>query len=141
MKAQDFFMSKKGFLSKEKIQEYISNSANFDARIEDSSTAEAILLFSTSKQKTWLIITNRRMYCILDDIRKNKPLIAWSKPKSDLTKDNKVHLDVIAQDKTDDIGIVNIGPKKKNWYYTKSLFNKTSLSTSIKGTIQKKMLE
>ncbi|MCH8905525.1 MAG: hypothetical protein IH840_00420 [Candidatus Heimdallarchaeota archaeon] len=141
MKAQEFFKSKKGFLSREKIQKYISNSEKFDSSIEDSNSAETILLFSTSKQKTWLIVTNRRMYCILDDIRKNKPLIAWSKPKSALTKDNEVYLDITAQDKTDEVGIVNIGPKMKNWYYTKSLFDKTKLSASIKGTIRKKMLE
>jgi hypothetical protein len=81
------------------------------------------------------------MYCILDDLRKNKPIIAWSKSKFELVDNANIKLDLIQNDKSEDVGVINIGPKNQDWYFTKSLFDTTDLISSITGTIQKKMLE
>jgi hypothetical protein len=55
--------------------------------IQDTSpigeaVVDALLLFKTSKQHTWLVATQANLYCVLDDAdrRKTGELVQWTSP-------------------------------------------------------------
>lgn len=51
----------------EKIIETIKDSKEFEDGEENLWNAIPLLVFETSKQRTWFIITEFRIYCSLDD--------------------------------------------------------------------------
>lgn len=73
-------------------------------------------IFHTSKQSTWLVATNKRLFCLLDDARtraKNR-IIQWNLPLSSCTP-------VIANG---DTRRLNFGTRRKKWLYSARLFSK-----------------
>ena len=129
MKFQDFFDSNAGFRSIDDIKSTIKKSKNYNG--EDPASAEVLKFFSTTKQRTYLVATAHRVYCILDDIRKPSPHVNWSMHKSEIKDDNGVKLPITSRDKTDRIGLVDIGEEHKRWLYTKRLFSSKDIETSI----------
>ena len=67
----EFFASGPSFRTEDNISLSIENSKNYEG--EDTNSANLLLFFTTSKQKTYLVATEKRLYCILDDIRKKTP--------------------------------------------------------------------
>lgn len=129
MKFQDFFDSNAMFHSVDDIKNTIKNSKNYNQ--EDPKSAQVLNFFSTSKQRTYLVATSERLYCILDDVRKEKPHINWSMPKSDVKGVDGLKLDITSRDKTAKIGLVDIGNKHRKWLYTKDLFPSKEIKASI----------
>jgi len=140
MKYTDFFESDAKLRSEDEIKEFIKNSKHFEAGLENPAESNTLLLFQTSKQKTWLVITDTRLYCILDDARYKKPTVAWSKSKSQLARAGSEALEINVQEKSENTGYVDIGPKHKKWLFTKSLFKEQDVKASIEELIVKKML-
>lgn len=128
------------FLTKEEIVKYISKSLNYKSNIEGIDNANAILIFDTSKQKTWLVATNERLYCILDDIRESEPHINWSMSKQKLISNNSLKISISAKEKSKDTGLVDIGETHKGWLYSKKLFPLTSIEDTIKRFILSQMV-
>ena len=139
MKLPKLFLGYRDFMSKSEITSFISKSKHFDAQKEDSKDAGTLLIFQTSKQQTWLVSTNERLYCILDDIRKSNLHINWSMSKAMIVTGDAVTLKVETRDKTDKTGFVSISPKHKDWLYTKRLFENTKIENSIHNLVDKKM--
>jgi hypothetical protein len=129
MKFQDFFDSNAGFRSIDDIKSTIKKSKDYNG--EDPTSANTLKFFSTLKQRTYLVATAHRLYCILDDIRKKSPHINWSLPKSDIKDYNGVKLIITSRNKTDKTGLIDIGEKHKRWLYTKKLFSSKDIETSI----------
>lgn len=129
MKFQDFFDSDAGFRNTNDIKSAIKMSKNYEG--EDPDSAKLLKIFSTSKQRTYLVATNLRLYCILDDVRKNSPHINWSMGRGDIKDDNRIKLNITSRDKTDKTGLVDIGEKHKRWLYTKELFLSKNIEASI----------
>ena len=89
-------------LTKDEVIQFVSKSINFNkGGGETLDGAKAILLFTNSNQNSWLVKTNKRIYKILDDKRKPKPIINWS------TQKEKV-MDDLNQPK------INLNPYKKD---------------------------
>jgi len=129
MQVKGLFDSDAFFRHEERIKKWIENSKNYAD--EEPNSAQLLRIFSTSKQRTYLVSTPKRMYCILDDSRKDNPHINWSIARNEVEKDGKVIVPISTSDKTDNTGLVDIGPKHKNWLFTKALFRKTSVVDSI----------
>ncbi len=133
-------LGRRDFYSKNGIIKFVKNSKNYDSDKEDLDQADALKIFETSKQRTWLVSTNKRLYNILDDNRKNKPHINWSIPKRNIITDNKISLDIITHDYSEKSGLVDIGSKHEGWFYSKNLFNKSNIKKEIQNLIKRTML-
>ncbi len=64
------------------IAGYVVHSKNFRSGEEQLEGAATLLFFQTRKQRTWLVATDQRVYCVLDDRRKPKPHINWAISRS-----------------------------------------------------------
>lgn len=140
MRLADLFKNDGEFRSEKDIKEFIVHSKNYNSELESSTNSSAVIIFETSKQKTWLVSTSERLYCILDDTRKDKPNINWSAPKNLLISNSQVMLKISSKDKTKTAGLVDIGENHKNWLYTKSLFRDEDIESKIKNLISHSMI-
>jgi len=128
------------FESDEGVVRYISDSKNFNPEAENSTDAEPLLIFSTSKQRAWFVATSERLYCIVDDIRKEKPRINWSIPKRELVSGKDVSVKLITREKNELSGFIDIGTHP-NWLYTKRLFVDDHIRSQIRLLIMRKMID
>ena len=129
MKVSDLFDENAYFTSKSEIRDCIKNSEYYTD--EDTRDASLLKFFSTSKQRTYLVITNTRVYCILDDNRKSSPKITWSEPLSDFLNAQNLDEIISIREQTPETGSVDFGTKHKNWCFTKSLFDETNLKKTF----------
>jgi hypothetical protein len=136
-----FLPGRSDFESNTGIIRFIVNSKNFDPKTEDPDKAEALLLFSTSNQHTWLVATQERLYCILDDLRKDKPHINWSIPKRKLVSGQHVSINLRSRDHSQYSGLIDIGDEHPEWLYTKRLFVDNDVKNQIIGLIRRNMIE
>jgi hypothetical protein len=117
-----------GFYTKKGISYLIEKS---DYMGKDEKIVESILIFRTKKQRTWIIATNKNVFCILDDetTRKNLRLIQWYMP---LALAKPIHAGYNA----DNVPVLQIGPRT-NWIYSDLIFTTPDkLETSIKCIIE-----
>ena len=130
----------RGFLSASEIKQEIRKSQNFERDGTDPVNASALLIFSTSKQQTWLVATPKRLYCILDDVRKPEPHINWSLDKKLLLDPNgKLKIRLRSKEYTDRSGLVDIGDKHQDWIFTRSLFPSGNIEQRIEELIRAQM--
>jgi len=140
MKISELFCGRADFLSKTDVIQYAKNSKNFDSATEDLTKSDALLIFSTSKQHTWLTLTPQRLYCVLDDIRKDQPHINWSIPRSRILEEgDKITLSLAARDKTEVTGLLDIGEAHPGWLYTKRLFAETPIDQCVRALLKRVM--
>lgn len=118
-------LGRRDYYSRDKIIQFVKNSKKFDSTLEELDQSAALLIFQTSKQQTWLVSTKKRLYCILDDNRETEPHINWS-----ISNDLKFEINVRDYPEEKSIGLIEIG-EKKNWLYSKKLFKKQDIKTSI----------
>lgn len=102
------------FFSREGIIDLINKSDKVESKEE--KVVDTLLLFQTNRQRTWLIVTNKQLFCILDDknTRSNHKLIQWNLP---LNEAKPVR---ITRHYKPETGLVNIGPRR-NWLYSHAL--------------------
>lgn len=77
-----------------------------------------IVLFDTSKQRTWLLADNENVFCFLDDTTKDSFEFRWKEKKSNLRGNIRVTPNVKPK-----AGIVDFGEKHKRWYYSKDIYH------------------
>jgi hypothetical protein len=88
---------------------------------EAEEKLKRILVFKTSKQKTWLSTSNQGLSCCIDDSREGKGGPQWTLTKTQITEilnSNSYHVNPGYKVKT---GVFTIGPRR-NWLYSKVLF-------------------
>lgn len=115
------------FLSPGEIKEAIRLSKNYRMDGTRPADATALMFFQTQVQQTWLIRTEKRLYCILDDLRKPTAHVNWSTSINDLvaTDGKKLRIDITVRERDNgskQTGLLDIGPNHKNWLYSKKLF-------------------
>lgn len=140
MKVSELLNGRDEFESKTAIIELIKNSKNFDPRMEDPQKADALLIFSTSKQHTWLVASSERLYCILDDVRKERPHINWSMPRAQLVSGGEVTVNIKSRPHMEYSGLVDVGDAHRNWLYTKRLFSDAPIEQRIRELIENNMV-
>ncbi len=79
MKIADLYSGQRPFSIDEEIILTVKRSKYFNENEEDLSKAKVIQLLDTSKQRTYLISTIKRIYKVLDDRRSDRPKITWSR--------------------------------------------------------------
>lgn len=113
-------LRRRGFLTEREIKARIKSSKNYDGT--DPDAARALLVFRTSKQQTWLVATSKRLYCVLDDLPKDRANVNWSLGRNVLfDEQNKFSAHIDVRPRTERTGLLDIGPKR-NWLLTKGLF-------------------
>lgn len=133
------FLGYREFLEQNEIKSFIRNSTDYSVA-EDDDIIRTLPIFETSKQKTWIISTSKRLYCTLDDKRKHKAKITWSLPKKELVDNNNIILDIKVRDiegkkKT---GLIDFGYKHQRWYYSRKLLGtKTKAQKKIIAFLEK----
>jgi len=132
-------LGRRDFCSLNEIIDFAKKSKHYNSNKENLNQAKALKIFQTSKQKTWLVSTNKRLYCILDDNREEIPHVKWSIPKSDIIDDDKISIEIKTREHSEKSGLVDIGPKV-GWKYSKKLFTKVNIKKSIKNLITETML-
>lgn len=140
MKLKELFTGRLDFKSKSEIIEFVRNSKNFDPEGENLEQAVALLFFITSKQYTWFVATKKRLYCILDDIRKDAPHINWSMSRQALVAGDKVVVNVSSREKSEFTGLLDIGDEHRGWLYTKRLFSKEPVENRFRKFIAGAMI-
>lgn len=132
-------LGRRNFYSEQDRIGVVKSSKNYNSSQEKLAHAKALKIFQTSKQQTWLVSTNERLYCILDDNRKDDLHINWSIPKRVLVTGNEVSIKLETRDHSEKSGLVDIGSKHKNWLYSKKLFKDADIKTEIQKLITETM--
>lgn len=127
------------FCTPEEIQQSIKASKNYRLDGSDPAASTPLLFFDTRMQRTWLTKTDRRLYCILDDLRKPGPHINWSMAISEIAKDGKLILEIRAHDlsETGKSGMVDFGPNHRDWLYSTKLFTVRPVEEEIAAFLLK----
>jgi len=113
------------------IKNTVSTSKNYKNESVDS--AKVLNFFQTSKQKSYIVATDKMVYCIVDDVRKEHPKVNWSE-----RKENLAGTIISTSSKTDKTGYIDFGDNHKNWLYTKSKFENESV---LKEKIRKLLVD
>ncbi|MCY0095050.1 hypothetical protein [Hoeflea ulvae] len=123
------------FLTPDQIRNVITQSVNYPSHDgTDPARARALLLFQTSVQQTWLVRTERRLYCILDDRRKPTAHINWSMAMSEIVHNDDLLLEISLDEQSpvsSKSGLVHFGPSHRNWLYSKKLFASEPLAEQL----------
>lgn len=138
MKMEDLvpkLLGRRDFYAQKDIIRWVTKSKNYNPDKENLDQAKTLNFFHTSKQKAWLILTNERMYCVLDDNRKETPVVKWSIPKSKLIDDNKISINIKIRDHSEKSYMVDIGPIT-GWLFSKKLFTDVDIKRSIEKLIE-----
>ncbi len=116
------------FSDEPQIRTLVEKSKDFDSSEESTDSAQSLIIFQTSKQQTWLMSSTKRLYCILDDVRRPRPRVQWSLPK------NKVK--VRARPKTEKTGLVDFDQRRRSWLFSAPLFEEKPIEDSIKALLK-----
>lgn len=139
MDFRELFLGRGEFKSAADIVRIIQESPNFEPGREDVQRAEPLLIFQTSKQQTWLVATNERLYCVLDDLSKSFTRVQWSLPKEKLVVQGEVTVNIGTRDHTQRTGLLDIG-ERRSWLYSKKLFTRQSIEALVRNLIRNQML-
>jgi hypothetical protein len=140
MDIRSFFLGRREFKSAEQIAEAVRESLNFDPKIEETSRAESLLIFQTSKQQTWLVATKAMLYCVLDDLTEDFTKVQWSIPAQRLVSHGRLIIPISTHNKTERTGLVNIG-EHQNWYFSRQLFTDESIEQRIRQLLSRMFLD
>jgi hypothetical protein len=106
------YVDPKNFLPESEIRRVVAASSMIQAR---EHVREALLLFETRVQHTWIVTTSLQVFCVLDDTRKRPTgrLVQWTRPLGEIDM-------VRVRPHRPGAGLIDIGPKR-NWLYSKRL--------------------
>lgn len=133
MKISDF-LGRRDFYSENEIIQFVKNSKNYNPHKEILEQAKALKIFQTSKQQTWLVSTNERLYNILDDNRESEPHINWSNSREEIES----YFVITTRSHKKNFGLVNIA-SHKNWIYSYDLFKDSDIRKEIIDLVSKTM--
>ena len=111
------------FYDEPQIRKLVEDFKDFDSSQESADSAQSLIIFQTSGQQTWLMSSNKRLYCILDDVRRPRPRVQWSLPKSKVK--------IRTRPKTEKTGLVDFDPRRRSWLFSERLFEEKSIADSI----------
>lgn len=133
MGIQDF-LGLRDFYSKDEIIKFVKSSKDYSPAKEKLDQAQALKIFQTSKQQTWLISTKERLYNILDDIEYSVPRHSWSIPRTEI----ETSFVITTRSYKEKFGLVNIA-SHKNWIYSYELFKDSDIEKEIKDLVSRTM--
>src|SRR5436190_19336277 len=110
MKLGQIFGGGRAFETPELIQrraalKYAKHGDNFEQ-------ARLLLIFESSKQRTWLIASNLALYCVIDRLSEPAGRMRWRIPKKEIISDDEIVLPIVVRDNTANTGYVIIDSKR-----------------------------
>ena len=139
MALREFLLGRGEFKTADQIIEVVREHSAFNPQREDAAEAEALLIFQTSKQQTWLVATKARLYCVLDDLGKSFTRVQWTMPAEELVSDGEVTVGISTRDKTERTGRLDIG-EHRGWLFSKKLFTSEPIEARVRDLIARKMV-
>lgn len=130
MKFNDLYSGQRPFSNDEKIISTITRSKYYDANNENLSNVTKIQLLDTSKQRTFLISTGKRIYKVLDDRRSEHPKLTWSKKINKVFDGNKLKGKLITKSDRSYNLIFDASPDRMN-LVSKKLFTNIKFENAI----------
>jgi len=132
---REFYFGERSKADKSQIIESVKNSNSYNkSGIEEISNAEAILLRESKYQNSWLVRTNKRIYKVLDDIRKEGTTINWSRSIEKFNKSQNVNV----MDYKPNTGKIVFKHKlDKEYRYSKKLFSNMNIENAIDNFVNK----
>ena len=118
------------YFAQKKIKDTIKTSVNYAG--ENPDAAELFYFFETSKQRTWFVATNKRVFLILDDIRTESVKVNKSYKYNLIYSDGKLNIKVDPNFKTL-AGRLIFSDETRGWLYSKSLF---STPDELRNTVE-----
>jgi len=114
------------FISPAELKEYVADRLN-------KPVIDALLIFGTKKQHTWLVTTSGQLHCILDS--KNTwtagRLLQWS-----MSTSGAINVKARKRSRYKNSGLVDIG-RRQNWLYSLRLFaSPDDLVSQIEALLQ-----
>lgn len=140
MNVDTLLLGYRQFATKDEIAEVVAAYPGFDKLREGLETAQFLLVFATAKQRTWLVATKERLYCILDDIRKDNPKRQWKIKKENIVAGKDIQLVLKTHDRSQRTGLLDIG-EKQSWLFSKDLFIDEPIENKIREIIAKTMID
>ena len=123
------------YYTQRNIRDTIKTSVNYSG--EDVDLAELFYFFETSKQKTWLVATEKRVYIILDDIRKENVKVNKSYRIERVFSNSKLNIIIDPNYKTL-FGRIFFLKATRGWLYSKKLYPSVEeLNTKIESIIKR----
>lgn len=123
------------YSTQRKIRETIKTSINYEG--ENIESAELLCLFDTSKQRTWMIATQKRIYLVLDDVRKEYLKVNKSFRINTLYSNGRIHVRIDPKYRSL-AGVIYFQNASRGWLYSKNLFPDTKdLHYAIERIIQR----
>lgn len=124
------------FSSESQIRQTITKSKNYNASKEAPEQAKSLLIFETSRQHTWLVATEERLYFVLDDVRKPEPRINRSIRKDALKAQTNGSTPINVLSKSVHTGLVDIGLRQHSYLYSKDLFSQRPIENAINDLLR-----
>ena len=121
----------RNFAGEHEICRRIEQSKFYDSSKESTEDAASLLIFETSRQHTWLVATEERLYFVIDDIRKPSPRIGRSVHRNELRLEPDGRVAVNTRPKSDRTGLVDIGLRRRGWLYSKRLFSELPIDSAV----------
>lgn len=118
----DFLTGRRRFHSEPEIIALIKTSTRYDNDLQVGRPG-ALLIFETSNQHTWLVMTAKRLYVILDDVRRAQAKVQWST--------RRIPPEVRTSERSDLTGIVHFSKSGRGWFFTKRLFANIPIEKQI----------
>jgi hypothetical protein len=117
-----------GFLTSTSVAELVLGRVQGRQRLRQPP----ILLFENSYQRTWLVITERAIACVLDDIEKPAsydPLRWYSRHRFALPVETEAYKTTA--------GLIHLGPEHRDWLYSPRLHpDAKRLRAEIEGLLR-----
>ena len=133
-----FLLGPGNFRTQDEIKEIVRTDPRFDHSAELFQDLGALLIFKTSTQQTWLVASNMRLYCVLDDIKNRFTQLQWALPRGELVSPaGQLVVHIRWRDRSASVGLLDIG-KHAGWLYSKRLFDEPP-DKRISELIQKAM--
>lgn len=134
----DFLLGQREFRSAKQIIEMIEDDVRFGHSGESFEERNAVPIFKTSKQQTWLVASNRRLYCVLDDPGKGFTRLQWTKSREELFNGkSSIDVPIITRGHSDAYLLLDIGDRT-GWLLSRRLFD-DSPAERVKALIMRSM--
>jgi hypothetical protein len=137
--AIQFLLGEGGFKTEDEIKQIVQSLPNVNHEGESTAEAQTMVIFKTSKQQTWLVTTNLRLYCVLDDVDRKFTNVQWWMNKDKLIDPSgNVAAQIGARERSTNSGLLDIG-ERRGWLYSKQLFANEPITNQVARAIKDKM--
>lgn len=139
IKLRDFveLERERSFASPKDIETSIEKFTGFQRGEEPSANRELLLIFESSKQRTWLVATKQALYCVIDLLSEPEPRARWRIGREHIfSNKDGVFLSIQTEKYSDSAGHLVIDEKRPR-LYSRRLFTDFPVEQRVKSLLLK----